>query len=213
MGVNSFVHQGADFGFASHVRHLRDMLATASDSVSPLPKGRSGGNRPDADAPQPNLAGAEMEKMFDECKGFGFSPTSAEQYAKLARLAGGMATATADDDGVATTLFGDMRGTTWSDDQKKAVNKFASDQVDKVNQGIFVFGKVQVAAENAVLMQVGDSKKFVFVQNLTGNVAGCKKDDTVLLVGLVTSNSVPVGMSQGGAIYARMINSRHMMKL
>ena len=35
----------------------------------------------------------EMEKVFDECKGFAWTPTNAEQYAKMAHLASSMATA------------------------------------------------------------------------------------------------------------------------
>ena len=132
----------------------------------------------------------------------------------MAHLASSMATATGREDDVATTLFGDLRGTTWTDAQIKAINKFGAEQLNRTNQGIFVFGKVRMAAENAVLLQIGETNKLVLVQNISGNVSGSKEGDKVLLVGLATGQSIVVGAtSNGQPVHGWSINSRHMMKL
>ena len=41
-GLNTFVHSKAEFGYASHVEYVRDLLATAADQLEPLPAARKG---------------------------------------------------------------------------------------------------------------------------------------------------------------------------
>jgi hypothetical protein len=216
MGVNSFVHAVADFGFASHVRHLREMLENATDQVQPLEEGRN--VMPDGDTLDPTLAAAEMEKIFNDCKGFDWTPTDAAQYAQMVRLAGGMATAAGDDDNTARALFGQMRETNWTDAQISATNKLAALQVNRVNQGIFAFAKVNGAQGSALMLQIGDTENFLLVLNVPSELSEVKKDDKVLLLGLVTEQTGIIGMKgnakgQQQPVYARMVNSRHMVKL
>jgi S1-C subfamily serine protease len=209
MGINSFVHQQTDFGFAAHVRHLRDLVVNASDTPKPLPKGGSGGTTPDADTPRPNLAADEMEKVFDACKVFDWKPGSDEEYKKLCRLAGAMAVATGREDELATTFFSELRDVEWTEERMKAVNKFAVDQFNKVNQGLVVFGKVHQATEQVVLLEIDDTKKFIYVLSPKGDVPGTQRGGKVLLIGLVTPQATLVGPG----IYARMVNSRHMKRI
>jgi hypothetical protein len=217
MGVNSFVHAVADFGFASHVRHLRDMVKEASGQVTPLEQGRN--IMPEGDTLQPNLAAAEMEKLFTECKGFDWSPANAEQYAKMVRLAGGIATAAGADDSVATSLFGQLRNTDWTEAQITATNKLAANQVNRVNQGIFVFAKVLAMQGSALLLQIADTENILVVLNVPSEMSGLQKDNKLLLLGLITEQTGMVGMKgdpskgQQEPIYGRMVNSRHMAKL
>ncbi len=173
---------------------------------------------PEGDAPQPNLAAAEMEEIFNQCKGFGWTPNEAAQYAKMTRLAGGMATAAGDDDATARTLFAELKGTSWTDAQIKATNKMAANQVNRVNQGIFVFAKVQSPRGSAVLLQIDDTENFLVVLNVPSDLPELKQNDKVLMLGLVTEQTGIVAMKSSAKgdqqpIYGRMVNSRHMAKL
>jgi S1-C subfamily serine protease len=215
IGVNSFQDRAAGFGFASHVRHLREIVKAATDSVTPLPEGRGGGTLTAAEVP--NLTGSEMEKIFDECKGFSWTPQNADQYAKMAKLAGSLATAAGDVDQVATTLFGTLKEATWTDDQINAINKFAAGQVDKVNQGIILAGQIKQLTRSefgsVFVLEVKGIEKLVVVENVPSDVSDAQQDDKVLLLGLVSPRTQPAARTGDKVIFARWINSRHMKKL
>ncbi len=215
IGVNSFQDRAAGFGFASHVRHLREIVKAATDSVTPLPEGRGGGTLTATEVP--HLTGSQMEKIFDECKGFSWTPQNADQYAKMAKLAGSLATAAGDANQVATTLFGTLKEATWTDDQINAINKFAAGQVDKVNQGIILAGQIKQSTRSefgsVFVLEVKGLEKLVVVENVPSDVSSAQEGDKVLLLGLVSPRTQPAAKTGDKVIFARWINSRHMKKL
>jgi len=209
IGVNSFVHQVADFGFACHVRFLRELADRSTDTPSPLPRGR-GPAAEDPAEPVADLSSEQMQELFDACKQFAWNPSEAQQYQKMAQLAGAMATANGKQDETATTLFGQLRGVSFNDSQINAINGHAVGQLEQVGQGILLFATVQQAAENALLMKVTGKKEFILVMNLPPQASEASQGQKFLIVGLISPQAAQLAPS-GTA--ARYVNTRHMARI
>ncbi|GAB6165192.1 hypothetical protein JCM19992_11920 [Thermostilla marina] len=84
LGINTFIHRLAEYGFAIHVRHLRELLARAGTKITPLPP-------PDP----PNFSTLAPEKIIDtreigpllaEFQAKNWMPADPEEYTKVCHL-------------------------------------------------------------------------------------------------------------------------------
>lgn len=86
LGVNTFVHRLAEYGFASHIRYLRELMARAKEGkVRPLPDP----SPPSLEsvAPEQIVDLTQIEPLWQIAEKMGWSPQSPEQYRQLCELA------------------------------------------------------------------------------------------------------------------------------
>ncbi|MGB9688866.1 S1C family serine protease [Thermogutta sp.] len=86
LGVNTFVHRLAQYGFASHIRYLRDLMARAKDTpVRPLPEPRA----PSLEnvAPEQIVDLAQIDPLWKAATGMGWNPQTPDQYRQISELA------------------------------------------------------------------------------------------------------------------------------
>lgn len=85
IGVNTFVHKLAQYGFASHIRYLRELAKEATGAIQPLP-----------DPAPPRLEGVTPESIVDLrqiaplwqfAESISWTPSDLQQYQKLAEWA------------------------------------------------------------------------------------------------------------------------------
>ncbi|MHC4406929.1 MAG: S1 family peptidase, partial [Planctomycetota bacterium] len=150
IGINTFVHLKAEFGYASHVRYLREMLSTTSDAVEPFPPAPPIAQtprtpQPHARPPQVLISTGRMRQLFEAGRRFDWTPEQPDQYETLAELAKQMTLArqlptmpqaarlppqaTRAIAGLADSLFEQIRAAPWGPEQAEAINRFAVDQV------------------------------------------------------------------------------------
>lgn len=174
IGVNTFVHTKAGFGYASHVRYLRQLLATASDQVTPLPP---------ATAPRPGqvvVSVGRMKQLYDAGRAFAWTPQRPEQYQTLAELAKQMTlakfvqahpkAAQAPPEavqnlvGFTDQLFLKLRTAGWGPNHSAAINRYAVDRLSKPGEGAMVFTTVVGNVRNALLLlEIQGTKRYVLV--------------------------------------------------
>ncbi|RMF86361.1 MAG: hypothetical protein D6741_22025, partial [Planctomycetota bacterium] len=84
LGVNTFIHRLAEYGFAIHVRHLRALLARAGDQVTALPPPEP----PSFStlAPEKIIDTREIAPLLAEFQGKHWMPENPEEYEKACRL-------------------------------------------------------------------------------------------------------------------------------
>ncbi|NUQ62942.1 MAG: trypsin-like peptidase domain-containing protein [Pirellulales bacterium] len=146
LGINTFVHLRAEFGYASHIKYLRRLAALASGTLEPLPEKR--------ESLRTVVSTAQMNRLFTDCAAFGWKPAVAEQYQKLADLAMQMTLARHVESlsqrsppgraqqslhnvaNVANEKFAAIGKIPWTREHFEAINRFAADQVDQVGEGI-----------------------------------------------------------------------------
>ncbi|MDZ7617063.1 MAG: serine protease [Patescibacteria group bacterium] len=178
LGVNSFVHLKADFGYASDVRYLRELVANAEDKVTPLP--------PVGNVVQRDASGAveesrwnpkDLPELFARAERFHFQPDSEEQYATLAELAFGLTMSkhvelqpgdVAKDAAVAAGRMADqfaakLEGIEFGAEHFAAVNRFAKGVEEKPGQGLYAFAIVVGHGPDTLILQVANSNKRMLV--------------------------------------------------
>lgn len=86
LGVNTFVHRLAQYGFASHIRYLRELMARAKDApVRPLPEPRA----PSLEnvAPEQIVDLTQIDPLWNAATGMGWNPQTLDQYRQISELA------------------------------------------------------------------------------------------------------------------------------
>jgi hypothetical protein len=168
IGINTFVNLKAEFGYASHVKYLRELVATASDQLVPFPA-----------AQEIVVSAGRMKELFDAGSQFQWTPQAPEQYAALADLAQQMtlarhlqtdATRAAPLSGRARELIGfsdrlflQMRRARWGPSQFEAINRFAAAQVDRVGTGAMLVATVAANVGSMLLLEIQGTDKHVLV--------------------------------------------------
>jgi len=186
MGINAFVHVKAGFGYAGHVKYLRQLLATATEEVTPFPAAPAPGTAPTPNRPgQVVVSVGRMRQLYDAGHAFAWTPERPEQYQTLAELAKQMSlakfvqarpqAANAPPEAVqnlvrfSDQIFVKMRTAGWGPSQSQAINRFAVDRLDKPGEGAMVFTTVVGNVRNALLLlEVQGARKYVLVP--VGNV-------------------------------------------
>lgn len=233
LGINTFVNEM--FGYAVHVRYLRELAAHASDAnIRPLPefKPSTAGPGPAQPVPPPGatqVSPERLKQLFDACAAFGWKPADQAQYDQLAELAkvmthakhaqldphsapGAPPAAIKACAEMADKLFGDMKKAGWTAEHLAAVNKFAGAQLDKTGQGIVAFAPVMGNAPNALLLQVEGSDKR-FLVTVSPAVARELPGTRWLVLGLVSGGIARIQDNQGNVSQCRVLASHYMFKI
>jgi S1-C subfamily serine protease len=221
-GVNTFVHVKAGFGYASHVRYLRELAGAASDRVEPLPDPR--------EALRTVVSSQRMNQLFDAISLFRWKPATAEQYESIAGLAKQMtlakhAQAVGSRAGnlqpnvvrsvaqVADQKFAELGRVPWSSRHFQAFNTFAKDQIDKAGEGVLVYCSVLGSApdQNALLMEIEGTGVSVVVR-AGPNVMRVSRGTRWLVLGFVLPQVVHVrSQTQSAARPARLVLTHYML--
>lgn len=231
LGINTFINEL--FGYAIHVQHLQALAASASDSrIEPLPeyKGSTAAGSPNLPPMGKTQVSVErLQELFDACAGFGWKPEDQQQYDQLAEFAKLMthakhaalnpaAAAGASPDVVkacaekADELFGKVKDVGWAAEHLAAVNKFATAQLDKQDQGIATIANVLGASPNALLLQVeGTNKRFLVPVN--PGIAQEPPGSRWLVLGVVSRAIGQVNDGHGHTSKCRVIGSHYMFKM
>ncbi len=196
LGINTFVHLKAEFGYASHVEYLRRLAATASATLEPLPEQR--------ETVRTVVSTKQMNRLFAECAAMDWKPRTTEQYQLLADLAkqmtlarhlqaagkgaqGRAQTALQNLAKVANERFAAIRRVAWTAERLEPINQLAVDQLDHVGEGI-LFNAVVVGADRgrgAVLMEIEPTGSPVLVR-LGPLAAKFAPKSRWILIGFVT---------------------------
>lgn len=233
MGINTFVHTQAEYGYASHVKYLREVMAGATGEVTPFPAGPEIAQQPVPGQPRPGqtvINPARMKPLFDGAAGFGWKPDSAEQYATLAELAMLMTAVkhaqampaaagnappqiVAQAAAQADELFGQIRTLQWNEERFKAINQFALEGIDQAGRGIMVFTTVLGNAPNALMLQVQGTDKKILVQVGPG-LAASPGGSRLLVLALVTPQIAQVNATnQPEPQEMRVLLAHYMLKI
>jgi hypothetical protein len=198
IGINTWVSSDIDVGYAGHINHLRDMIATASDTPTPFQKG-VGVEIASGDELHNTVFTAErVQQLVAFCTKFQWKPTSEEQFDAMAELAKLITLAKLAPDG---KVPNDIRSATdqavqlmsklnWDADQVAKVNQFASEATNKPLHGmIFVATMIEPDAkfgtQAADRLKLDSSERHVIVR-ASNNKAIAAKDARVLVIGLNT---------------------------
>jgi hypothetical protein len=223
-GINTFVHVKAEFGYASHVKHLRELAGSVSDKIQPLPDAR--------EALRTTVSSQRMNLLFDAISGFRWKPGTPEQYQSMAELAKQMTLARHAQvvqsrtpnlrpdviqrvAQVAHQKFAAMRQAPWSREVFGAINTFATDQLDKVGEGILVYCTVRgkVRNQNALLMDIEGTDESM-VLRVGPNLTKAQRGSRWVAVGFVTPQVGQVGDQTGSvARKARVVLTHYMLSV
>jgi len=164
-GLNTFVHLKAEFGYASHVRYLRELSRSISDQIEPLPDARKALNAA--------VSSQRILDLFDQAALFNWQPSTPEQYRELAELAQQMTLArhamlarnqsTKEQSQVlkrvaevADQRFMLLRDVAWSTAHFEALNAFAEGNLNNAGEGVFTYCTVlgNLPKQNALLTKI-----------------------------------------------------------
>ncbi len=212
LGVNSFVHLKAEFGYASDVRYLREMVTNAEDEPTPLPAASNVAQRQGAaELLQRAVEPEQLHALFAQAERFHFQPDSPQQYALLANLAAALTVAkhlehdrgdvpeeaAAAAGGAADELVARLEAVDFRPEQYEAVNRFARNVEEEPGQGVFAFGTVVGQGDNALILQIGEGGKNLLVQ-VGPELAKADPLSRWLVLGVYSDQVVQVQPGEGG---------------
>ena len=193
IGINTFLNVKAEFGYASHVKYLREVLSTASGELTLLPELRGLADDPLATGTQLRpgrqvISAGRMKQLFDASIAFDWTPQQPDQYDTLAELAklmtmakhveavisakGPVPQAVLNLAGLSDQVFLAMQKVVWNADRVAAMNRFAGQRVDSEGEGMILFtsvvGKAAInnasgSAKAGLLLGIEGSQKRVLV--------------------------------------------------
>ncbi len=212
LGVNSFVHVKAEFGYASDVRYLRELVQAAEDKATPLPPA---GNVVQQQTPgavdQSKWNPKELPGLFARAERFHFQPDSEEEYTALTELAFGLTMskhveqqpggvpkdAAAAAGRLADELVAKLEAIEFGAEQFTAVNRFARTVEETPGQGLFAFVIVVGHGSNALILQVANSDKRMLV-HVGPELANADPLSRWLVLGVYSNQIVQVRQSEEG---------------
>lgn len=180
LGVNTFIHRLAEYGFAIHVRHLRTMLEEASGEITPLPQAEP----PDFStlAPTNIVDTREIQPLFEEAQSFGWIPRNADQYETLCQLARLLTVVKviqvsgAVPEGVPPNLIhqiatqNDRRMSTvampdWDPSEAATTNEAALDQLERPPEGVVFVADVVENLAGSTIVQLTGTDTYALIQS------------------------------------------------
>jgi S1-C subfamily serine protease len=199
VGINTWVSSELDIGYAGHINHLRDLIAKASDSVTPFPKGVGVEIASGDELYNIVFTADRVAQLIGFCEKFQWRPTTVEQFDGMAELAklitfakmapGGRVPA--DMKAATDNAMNVISKLSWDADQVTKVNKFAAESTDKPLHGIiFVATMIEPDAklgENATAdrLKLEGLDHHVIVKAPSNKALGAK-DVRFLIIGLNT---------------------------
>jgi S1-C subfamily serine protease len=197
IGINTWVSTNIDAGYAGHINHLRDLIARASDTVTPFPKGIGVEVASTDDLFNTVFTADRVRQLVDFCDKFQWKPTTEDEFDAMAELAKLITLAKVappgrlpGDIGQATDVACQkLANMTWDADQIHKINAFAAEATNKPLHGnFFVATMVEPNAklgDNArvdrMRLEGNDCRVIVQAQDRKSIAA---KDARVLIVGL-----------------------------
>lgn len=181
IGVNTFANLDARFGFASHVKYLKELADRATGEPTPLRRpseiaaaGRA--EQIERRRRQRNLEPTpeNLRKLFDAAAALDWKPVDKEAYDSLADLALMLTlakepTASFELSDAADRLLEKIKAVSWTGDRLGAINKFAADQVKKPGNGAVFSGMVvcnvviKPSNANAIIIYVRGMSELLLV--------------------------------------------------
>jgi S1-C subfamily serine protease len=144
-GLNTFVHAKAEFGYASHIEYLQDVIQSASGGLEPLPAPQVGQHT--------TVSSAKIRELSRQAADLQWRPRTPEQYAVLAKLGKQMTIAkhasleqkptvspqhvTHRVARVADEQFAIINGQSWNEDQINSLRDFAVPALNDLGGGFF----------------------------------------------------------------------------
>jgi hypothetical protein len=201
-GVNTFVNLRAEFGYASHVKHLRELLASRSEEIAPLPDARQ--------VARTQVSSQRMQELVATINGFDWKPATAQQYADIAELAKQMTLAkhalTLRNGGTgviqrvartADQTFAGLRDVSWSLEHFQQFNTFAIDQLSSPGEGVLLLASVLGgdADNNAALLRVSgkdQSDRSLMLGVGTSTMRRAERGSHWLLFGIVLPQTAKI---------------------
>jgi S1-C subfamily serine protease len=233
IGVNTFVNVKAELGYAGHVKCLRELVATASEQLTPLPAPEDvadslGSGDMQVQPGQVVVSAGRMQQLFDASRQFAWTPQRPEQYQTLAELAKLMTLAKHIQSipqavqappeavrnlaGFTDRLFFEMRSAGWAPDHARAINRFAVASVDKPGEGAMLMTTVVGNLPNALLLQVQGTERRVMVF-APGSLSKSPPATHWLVIGLVTPRTAQVKTSTGPVLRCPVILTHYMLRV
>jgi len=234
IGVNTFVNVKAEFGYASHVRYLRELAAGASEEVTPLPSPESvaqaiGSGDTEVQPGQVVISAGRMKQLFEAGREFAWTPQQPEQYETLAELAKQMFLAKhlqavpravrAPPDavrnlvGFTDELFFQMRSAGWGARQSRAINQYAVESVDEPGEGVMLFTTVAGNARNALLLEIQGTGQRVVVP-VGSTLSKSPRGTNWLVIGLVSPQTAQVqSTAEPSPKRLRVVLTHYMLKV
>ena len=210
IGINTFLNVQAMYGYASHVKYLKDLVDKSSDKVQPLKSpdeikaapqpghGPGPGGHGPGGAPQIAVSNEKLQGAFDAAAKFAWKPTKLDEYNVLADLAAMMTAckqpqAPPDLAALADQLFAKIKEVGWGNDEAAAINQYAAGQLGQPGRGAVFVATVKGRSQPpALVLQLADTPNLLLVP-VSGDVAQTPPGSRVLVFGLVTPQ---VGQSQ-----------------
>ena len=234
LGVNTFVHLKAEFGYASHVKYLRELLAGASAQVAPLPApaiASATDETPQLRPGQVAVSAGRMRQLVEKVRAFEWTPHDPAQYEALADLARQMTVAkhlevasgrvavprqaVNELAGCADDVFVQMKDVGWTRERAQVLNQFAAGRADKPGDGalavVTVLGPVPEA--NAILLHVLGTEKH-FLVPVGQQQSQFPRGSQWLVIGLVTPRTARLTMrDQTDPEQIPVVMTRYMLKV
>ena len=221
IGINTFLNVQAMYGYASHVKYLKDLADKSTDKLMPLkspsemqpPRQPGHGPGPGVPLPQIAVSKEKLQQAFDAAVKFAWKPAKRNDYNVMADLAAMMTAckqpqAPPDLTALADQLFAKIKEVAWGNEQVTAINQYASGQLAAPGRGaVFVatvMGKSQ--SPEALILQLPDTPG-LYVVPTNGEILNTPPGGRVLVFGMVTGQ---VGQSQvPGQLQPQLIRVVH----
>jgi S1-C subfamily serine protease/phage FluMu protein Com len=192
LGINTFANLDAHFGFASHVKYLRELVDKSVDKAMPL-------KAPEAAPPpgqQITLSQAKLQQTFDAAAAFGWKPANAEQYKTIAELALLLTASKSPQvprelQAFGEQLFGKLREVPWTQEHFNAINQYAAAQLTAPGSGVAILGTFRGTGKDptgqgqALVIEVQGMSDLLLVA-AAGDILNTKAGTRMLIFGLVT---------------------------
>jgi len=199
LGINTFANLNARFGFASHVKYLKELVEKSSDQqLKPLPDPAQikPPQQPGGQPPHPAISREKLQQLFDAAAAFNWQPTNPEQYKTLAELAFILTAlqepqAPQDLKAFGNELIGRIKQFAWNDVQINAINQFALSQFPPTGQqgGLVCVGIIRgqssdQAGKKGLVLELPNFADLLNVVDV-GDAAGAPPGSRVLVFGIV----------------------------
>ncbi|GAB4137317.1 S1C family serine protease [Thermopirellula anaerolimosa] len=212
LGVNTFVHRLAEYGFASHVRYLRETVQAAGDEVRPLPPAPS--IRPQAVPPEQVVDTRLLRPLWEKAAAMSWAPQNTQEYdilAEWARLANivkylqirgeippGVPPQVIDQAATeADNLFAGLDPQEIDDDLARRFNAFAEERLTSPQQGVVLVGTVTALPPGAVVVAWGENRQLLL---RTRPDFATSVQARLLVAGLTTSQAAEVRLGEQGEV-------------
>jgi len=148
IGLNTFLNVQAMYGYASHVKYLKDLADKSIDKAMPLQAPSRVTSGRGASMPPVAVSKKNLQQLFSAAEAFAWKPTNPKEYQTLMNLAVLMtfckqrARTSPDLSAMANRLFAKMKEVDWGDGRIDAINRYAVDKATTSGHGTAFVGTV-----------------------------------------------------------------------